>query len=146
MVNVGDQAPDFEVGTHDGKRIKLSSLRGHYVLLWFFPKSDTPGCTIEGCGFRDFSGEYEKKNVKVFGVSFDTPAEQTAFVEKFKFNFPLLSDTERKLGVAFGAAESPSQANAKRVTVLIDPQGKVQRFYPKVDVKSHPEQILKDLV
>jgi peroxiredoxin Q/BCP len=113
------------------------------VVLWFYPKADTPGRTIEGCGFRDLKAEFEKKNAVILGVSFDTAAENKAFAEKFAFNFPLLCDTERKMGVAYGAAASATAGNAQRVGVVIGADGKVVEWLPKVDAKTYPQDVLK---
>ncbi len=83
--------------------------------------------------------------MKILGASFDTVEENKHFAEKFKFDFPLLCDTDRKIGMAYGAADSPQASNAKRISILISPDGKVQKLYPKIDVKAHPDQVLADI-
>src|SRR5208282_1549103 len=94
MLNAGDLAPDFTLLTHEGQPLSLSSLRGHKVLLWFYPKADTPGCTAEGCSLRDQYSYYEENHIVVLGVSFDNVEDNAAFVKKFNFPFTLLCDTE----------------------------------------------------
>ena len=145
MLNVGDVAPDFTIKDHLGNEVSLSGLRGKTVVLWFYPKADTPGCTKEGCAFRDLAAEFKKKNAAIYGVSFDTPEENKAFAEKFGFTFPLLCDTHRALGLAYGACESDSATNARRIGVVIDPQGKIREHLPKVDAATYPGEVLQRL-
>lgn len=142
---VGDQAPDFKVHTHTGAEVSLSDYRGKNVILWFYPKADTPGCTREGCGFRDRNQEFLDKGTQILGVSFDTVTENKDFAEKFSFPFPLLCDTERKIGLAYGACDDASAANAKRIAYTIDPEGKIKQAWGKVDATSFPEQAYNSL-
>ncbi len=93
MLKAGDVAPDFRVKTQDGNEIALSDFQNQKVVLWFFPKADTPGCTIEGCGFRDRMTKFKEKNAVVMGMSFDTPKDNKKFTEKFNFPFILLLST-----------------------------------------------------
>lgn len=145
MIEPGASAPDFEVRDHTGKLVRLSDFRGRCVVLWFYPKADTPGCTAEGCGFRDQIQEFDAKDVQLLGISFDTVPDNAAFAKKFNFNFPLLSDTSREVGLAYGAAEEADAQYAKRVSFLIGPDGTVKKTYPKVNAATHPQEILKDL-
>ncbi|MCU1230164.1 MAG: bcp1 [Acidobacteria bacterium] len=145
MLNVGDEAPDFEVLDHHGKPVRLSDLRGKRVVLWFYPKADTPGCTIEGCTFRDLASEYAAKNVAIYGVSFDKPEDNAAFADKFGFRFPLLSDVDRKIGLAYGAASSEKDEYAKRIAYVIDENGRIAEAHPKVDPKTYPAEQLARL-
>jgi peroxiredoxin Q/BCP len=145
MLQVGDQAPDFNVVDHNGNQVSLSGLRGKKVVLWFYPKADTPGCTKEGCSFRDLAGEYEAKNARILGVSFDNQAGNKAFAEKFGFRFPLLSDTDRKIGLAYGAADSERDEYARRIAYVIDEEGKIAQAHPKVDAASYPAEQLKTI-
>lgn len=145
MLEIGKQAPEFRVATHQGKEVSLSDLRGKRVVLWFYPKADTPGCTLEGCGFRDRLSTFEKYNIEVLGVSLDSPQSNRAFAEKFGFRFPLLCDTSRQLSLAYGAVKTKEDKHASRIGYVIDPQGKIERSYPAVDAESFPEQVLKDL-
>jgi peroxiredoxin Q/BCP len=143
MLKSGDVAPAFHVSDHLGNEVSLDKLRGKTVVLWFFPKADTPGWTIEGCGFRDLKADFDRKNAVVLGVSFDTPAENRAFAEKFHFNYPLLCNVNRTVGVAYGAAASATATNAQRIGVVIGPDGKIQEWSSKVDPKTYPQEVLK---
>src|SRR6267154_2333424 len=97
MLAVGSKAPAFRVKDHLGREVSLADLAGKNVILWFYPKADTPGCTIEGCGYRDLSGDFEKKNAVILGVSFDTIEENAAFAAKMQFPYRLLCDTGRAM-------------------------------------------------
>jgi thioredoxin-dependent peroxiredoxin len=148
MIPVGQPAPEFEVSDHTGRLVKLSDFRGRRVLLWFYPEADTPGCTKEGCGFRDLKAEMAAKNTAILGVSFDAPAKNAAFVRKFDFNFPLLSDVDRRIGLAYGAADAPDTPRARRVSYLIGADGRVEKTYgfeAKMDAAAHPAAVLADL-
>ncbi len=146
MPNQGDLAPDFTAQTHEGKTVKLSDYRGQRVLLWFYPMADTPGCTAEGCSFRDLKADYAKKDVQILGVSFDGVEANRKFAEKFGFNFPLLCDTDKKIGLAYGAAPDATAATAQRVSFLIGRDGRIERAYGKVNAKEHPAQALAELI
>jgi peroxiredoxin Q/BCP len=145
MLEPGVPAPDFAVPDHTGKTVRLSDYRGGRLVLWFYPRADTPGCTAEGCGFRDHFKAYAAEGVSIVGVSFDSIPDNAAFARKFAFDFPLLCDTERVLGLAYGAADDRSAQYAKRVSYLIDAEGRIQKTYPKVNAASHPDEILRDL-
>jgi peroxiredoxin Q/BCP len=146
MLNVGDTAPDFTAPIHDGTSLTLSALRGRKVLLWFYPKADTPGCTIEGRGFRDQKADFDALGVVVLGASLDSVAENAAFAAKFDFPFALLCDTERRVATAYGACEDPRATHANRISYLIDEQGVVAKVYEHVDPKIHPSKVLLDLI
>ena len=145
MLKPGDMAPDFTVQDHTGRTHRLGEYRGKTVVLWFYPKADTPGCTAEGCGFRDHKTQYQDKTAEILGISFDTAAENKAFAEKFGFNFPLLCDTDRKVGLAYGACDDANAASARRVGVIIGPEGLVKAYYPKVDARAFPQQALGEI-
>ena len=145
LLKTGDTAPDFQVQAHTGEAVSLVDFRGRYVLLWFYPKADTPGCTIEGCGLRDRATEFQDARATILGVSFDTVEENRAFAEKFDFPYPLLCDTERAIGVAYGAAESADASHAKRISYLIDPEGVIAEVYGDVKPADHPGQVLEAL-
>ena len=142
MLNPGDVAPDFTAVDHHGNTVRLADLRGKTVVLWFYPKADTPGCTAEGCSFRDLKAEYEKKNAVILGASFDTCEENAAFAKKFGFTYPLLCDTERKLGMAYGAATDASAPNATRTGVIIGPDGRIKEWHAKVSAQTFPTEAL----
>ena len=146
MLKAGDIAPDFTVKTHEGNTLTLSSLRGHKVLLWFYPKADTPGCTAEGCSLRDQYSYYQENNIVVLGVSFDNVEDNAAFVKKFGFPFTLLCDTDRSLGLAYGACDNPKAGYANRISYLIDEEGKIARAYPQVNPRDHAAQVLADIL
>ena len=145
MLKPGDMAPDFIVQDHTGRTHRLGEYRGKTVVLWFYPKADTPGCTAEGCGFRDQNAQYQQKNAVILGISVDSAKDNKAFAEKFGFNFPLLCDTDRKVGIAYGACDDASASTARRVAVIIGPDGIVQRYYPKVDARAFPQQALEEI-
>ncbi|NOK19436.1 peroxiredoxin [Corallococcus carmarthensis] len=145
MLKQGDVAPEFTVQDSVGKTHRLSDYRGKNVVLWFYPKADTPGCTAEGCSFRDHKTQYEAKGTVILGISFDTPEENQAFSQKFGFNFPLLSDVDRKVGLAYGAADDASAANARRVGVVIGPDGRIKEWHAKVDARAFPQEALSRL-
>jgi peroxiredoxin Q/BCP len=148
MIAIGQTAPDFVVTDHTGKTVKLSDHRGKRVLLWFYPEADTPGCTKEGCGFRDMKGDLAKQGVDILGISFDPPAKNAAFAEKFSFNFPLLSDVDRAVGLQYGACTEPAAPRPKRVSYLIGTDGRVEKAYgfeAKMDAAAHPAEVLKDV-
>lgn len=143
MLKVGDSAPAFTVQDHHGKSVSLEQFQGKKVVLWFYPKADTPGCTAEGCGFRDRQSLFTEKNAVLLGVSFDTVAENAAFARKFGFEFPLLCDTTRSIGLSYGACQTESDTYAQRIAYVIDGNGKIASVYPKVDAKTFPETVLK---
>ena len=114
-------------------------------ILWFSPTADTPGRTVEGCGFRDLMGEYEEKNALIVGVSFDSQEENRAFSEKHNFNYPLLCDTDRSMGLAYGATKAGDPRGAKRIGVVIDPDGNIKEYEPKANAGSYPRDVLARL-
>ena len=144
LIAVGEKAPSFDLVNQDGKSISLESFEGKYVLMWWYPKADTPGWTIEGNGFRDRIQNFKDKNCEILGVSFDAPADNKAFKEKFDFPYDLLSDGDKRASIRFGASDG-SPGNASRVSVLIGPEGEIVKAYEKVTPAEHPEQVLADL-
>jgi peroxiredoxin Q/BCP len=146
IAQVGRTAPRFNLPAHDGSAIALEDLRGRKVLLWFFPEADTPGCTVEGLGFRDHREYFEESNIVVIGVRFNSPEENAAFAKKHGFNFPLLSDAERTTAIAYGACENAKARYADRVSFLIDEHGVIARVYDKVNPRDHAARILADLL
>lgn len=146
-IDVGSQAPDFTAATNDGE-ISISDLKGQVVVLFFYPKDNTPGCTKEACGFRDVRGELEAKGVKVFGVSKDSLKSHARFTEKFDLNFPLISDPDLEILQAYGAwAEKKMYGKTFlgviRTTVLIDGEGVVRQIWRKVKVAGHVDAVLE---
>src|SRR5438876_2778608 len=133
----GDKAPDFDAKDQDGKTWKLSALAGkQIVLLYFYPKDDTPGCTKEACGLRDQMSDLKKDNVQVIGVSFDSEESHQKFIGKYNLNFPLLADTDGKIADAFGVRMSGKNM-AKRVSFLIDLDGKIVHVTDSPNADTH---------
>lgn len=142
MLKVGETAPDFSVKNHLGENVSLKDYLGQNVVLWFYPKADTPGCTIEGKTFRDRKPSFDDKNVVVFGVSFDSVEENANFCNKFNFNFQLLCDTEREIGLAYGACKTKTAGYAARISYLIDTEGKIKAVFPAVSPSENADEIL----
>jgi peroxiredoxin Q/BCP len=147
---VGSRAPEFTLQADDGSEVSLKSLEGKNVVLYFYPKDSTPGCTIEACGFRDVYAEIEAKGAIVLGVSRDSLGSHAKFKAAQKLPFPLLSDPSGEMIASFGSYGEKTFMGRKslgilRTTVLIDRTGKVAKIYPKVSVKEHANQILADL-
>lgn len=146
-IEEGAKAPDFTLPADDGTKIKLSALRGQPVVLYFYPKDDTPGCTREACAFRDRRSELTKLGAKVLGVSADNVASHVKFHDKFDLNFPLLADVDHKVAEKYGAWREKNMYGKKsmgiqRSTFLIDGEGKVARAWKKVNVDGHDEAVL----
>jgi peroxiredoxin Q/BCP len=146
----GSKAPDFQLQDHTGKTVSLSQFAGKNVVLYFYPKDDTPGCTVEACNFRDEHSALEEAGAVVLGVSPDTTKSHQKFATKFSLPFPLLADTEHKAAEAYGAwGEKVNYGRTYmgiiRSTFLIDPQGTVKHVWPKVKVKGHVDEVLSVL-
>jgi len=132
----GDRAPAFNLNDQTGAKLRLSSFKGRKVLVYFYPKADTPGCTAEGCGLRDQIEEFRRRDVAVLGVSFDSREDNAAFRTKHELPFPLLSDSDRAMAIAYGAAENAEAKVARRIAVLIDGEGKVVQYWGRVDPRT----------
>ncbi len=137
MLTVGSPAPDFSVNDHNGNKTSLKSFPGKKIILWFYPKADTPGCTIEGQGFRDNYEDISQKNTVILGVSLDGEADNKAFAEKFAFPYPLLCDVNREIALAYHAVKSADDQYASRITYVIDENGAIAEAVDKVDTKTH---------
>ena len=150
MLNIGTLAPDFTLLDQDGVSQSLKTYRGKHVLLYFYPKDDTPGCTKEACIIADVYNDFSKLNVVVLGVSKDTPSSHKKFAEKYSLPFTLLSDTDAAVIETYGAWQEKTMfgktaLGISRISYLIDPEGKIVKVYPKVDPASHALEILKDI-
>lgn len=150
MPKVGELAPDFSVKDFEGNTIQLSNLRGNKIVLYFYPKDDTPGCTKEACGFRDAFSEYEKAGIKIFGVSFDDDRSHKTFISKYQLPFTLLVDSDHKVSQMYGTYEEHAWNLKKliglgpaRKTFLIDENGIIKHIFDKVDIGTHAQDILK---
>lgn len=142
----GMPAPDFVLPDAQGAQRGLADYRGDYVLLYFYPRADTPGCTREACAFRDGYLELRRLGVQVIGISVDAPAAQQAFAAKYALPFPLLSDTDGRVADSYGALWSLGPLRfAKRHSFLIDKHGRLLRIYRDVDVDTHYRQVLDDV-
>lgn len=147
MLKEGDAAPDFETRDASGQKVKLSDLRGQKVVLYFYPKDDTPGCTKEACSFRDNHSTLEQSGIKVLGVSLDDEASHQAFASKYSLPFTLLSDTDHSVSEAYGVYGEQTWGDKKfmgvaRKTFLIDEQGKIKKVFDKVNVEAHADEVL----
>jgi peroxiredoxin Q/BCP len=138
----GESLPDLELTTESGEHIGTGELTGQRTVLYFYPKDDTPGCTKEACAFRDRMNDYAKADIQVYGVSLDSPESHRTFREKYGLNFPLLTDEEGRASEALGVLGD--QGKARRVTFLLDPEGRISKVYPEVSPQTHAEEILED--
>jgi thioredoxin-dependent peroxiredoxin len=150
MIEPGDKAPNFTLPDQDGNRVKLSGLRGKKVVLYFYPKAETPGCTTQASGVRDHAADYAAAGAVVLGVSRDPVARLAAFDDKHSLGFTLLSDADHAVAEAYGVWVEKSMYGRKfmgtqRSTFVIDPKGKVTHVFPKVSPKAHDEQVLAAL-
>lgn len=143
MIEQGQEAPGFEALDQSGDPVSLSGFEGRKLVLYFYPKDDTPGCTTEACSFRDAIQRFEENGVAVVGVSADTVESHEAFAEKYGLEFPLLADHDREIIESYGV--EGEFGNASRVTVVIDEDGIVERVYTDVDPDAHVEEILGDI-
>lgn len=150
MPQAGSPAPDIELLTDTGEPFRLSSLHGKNVVLYFYPKADTPGCTKEACAFRDESPNLQAANTVVVGVSPDKPAAQAKFKQKFGLPFTLLADTGHQAAQAYGVWVEKSMYGKKymgveRSTFVIGPDGNIKKVFPKVKVEGHADEVLAAL-
>jgi thioredoxin-dependent peroxiredoxin len=150
MPTVGEKAPDFTLKNDLGKDVSLKDFKGKTVVLYFYPKDDTPGCTKEACSFRDEMKKFEKKNAVILGVSADSVESHVKFKKKFGLPFPLLSDPDKTMIQKYGVWVEKSMYGKKymgieRTTIVIGPDGKVQKVFPKVKVDGHIEELLNSL-
>lgn len=150
MIAEGETAPDFEFVADSGESVTLSDFRGRSVVLYFYPKDDTPGCTKEACGIRDYWSEFERRGALVLGVSADSAASHERFKAKYGLPFTLISDSEHKIAELYGAWKPKRFAGKSflgivRSTFLIDAEGKVAKVWPKVDPATHAGLVLAEL-
>ena len=149
-VEEGQSAPDFTLQDDRGNEVRLSALRGKPVVLYFYPKDDTPGCTVEACAFRDRRAELARHGATVLGVSPDGVASHAAFRDKYSLDFPLLADPDHQVAETYGAwgekvNYGKKSMGIRRSTFLIDADGVVRKVWKKVDVKEHDQQVLDAL-
>lgn len=150
MLSKGDIAPDFSLDSDRGDTVRLADLRGRRVVLFFYPKDDTSGCTKEACGFRDALPEFDARDAVVLGVSPDGVGSHEKFRDKYGLNFPLLADTDHAVAEAYGAwgkkkLYGREYEGVLRSTFVIDPEGRIERIYRKVKPAEHADEILAEL-
>ena len=147
QVKEGDTAPDFTAVTNGGGEVTLSDFRGKWVVLYFYPKDNTPGCNTQACGFRDAHAEYEKEGVVVLGISTDSVKSHDKFVTKFDLPFTIISDEDKKVSNLYGTYGEKSFMGrifdgTYRITFLIDPKGVIRKIWPKVKAADNPTEVL----
>jgi thioredoxin-dependent peroxiredoxin len=150
VVEPGQEAPDFTLPDQDGNPVTLSELRGQPIVLYFFPKADTPGCTTQACGVRDHRTGYEQAGARVLGVSPDTVEAQRKFADKYGLDFTLLADENHEVAELYGVwgerkMYDKTYMGVQRSTFVINPDGKVAKVFPKVSPKTHDEAVLEAL-
>ena len=141
MLPVGSIAPDFSSFDHNGNPMSLKDFLGNKIVLWFYPKADTPGCTMEGQGFKQEFDKFQGKDMVILGVSLDTIDENRAFATKFDFPYPLLCDTSREIANAYEAVSGPEDKYAARITYVIGEDGTILEAINDVNTKSHASDI-----
>jgi thioredoxin-dependent peroxiredoxin len=149
-IEAGQPAPDFTLPADDGRKVRLTEQRGSPVVLYFYPRDDTPGCTKEACAFRDRQPELQRLGARVFGVSTDDVASHVKFRDKYQLNFPLLADHDHQVAERYGAWREKNLYGKKswgvaRSTFLIDAEGVVNQVWKRVSVDGHDEQVLAAL-
>lgn len=149
-MNEGDKAPGFELQDQDGETVRLSDFSGHRIILYFYPKADTPGCTTQACGIRDHFRDYEDSDAVVLGVSPDEPAALHSFADKYSLPFTLLADHDGEVAQAYGVwkqkeFEGRTHWGNARTTFLIDKEGRIERAFEDVSPASHDELLLEAL-
>ena len=137
MLGKETRAPGFSVKDHNGNTVSLADFNGKKVVLWFYPKADTPGCTVEGKGFRDDYEKFAQKNTVILGVSLDNETDNKAFAEKFNFPYPLLCDINQEIALAYEAVKGPEDEYASRITYVIGEDGNILEAISQVDTKTH---------
>ncbi len=149
-LNVGDRAPEFSLTDTYGNVVTLSSLKGKRVVLYFYPRDNTSGCTKEACGFRDNYAQFQAKNTLIFGVSTDDAKSHLKFVEKFELPFPLLCDVDAQVATAYESYGKKQMMGKEylgifRNTFVIDAEGKIEKIYLAVKAELHPAQVLAEI-
>jgi peroxiredoxin Q/BCP len=142
-LQIGDTAPEPKLKDQQGNLVFLRDYAGKWVVLYFYPKDDTPGCTREACSFRDESERLAPLKVQVLGVSVDSRESHESFARKFKLNFPILADANKKVTKAYGALAF--YRLARRMTFIIDPQGKIRKIFRSVNPRTHVEEVAQAL-
>jgi peroxiredoxin Q/BCP len=150
VLSEGDKAPSFTLPDQNGKKVKLSDLKGETVVLYFYPRADTPGCTTQACGVRDRGADYKKAGAQVIGISPDEVGAIDKFAGKFDLDFTLLADADHAVAEKYGTWVEKSMYGKKymgvqRATFIVGPDGKIAKVFPKVSPKQHDDLVLKAL-
>ena len=150
MLEAGDKAPSFTLPDQNDEKVRLSELKGETVVLYFYPRADTPGCTTQACSVRDRSAEYKEAGARVIGISPDEVGAVGKFAGKHDLDFTLLADADHAVAEAYGAWVEKSMYGKKymgvqRCTIIVDPEGKIAKVFPKVSPKTHDDIVLKAL-
>ncbi len=147
MLKVGDKFPDFQLQNQDGKNVSLKDFAGKWLVVYFYPKDDTPGCTIQGKSFTSSKEQFDKAGIHIVGVSQDNVESHKNFCDKFSFTIDLLADTQATLLKAAGVAQSEYKGNMywDRTTFVVDPTGSVRKVYEKVKPEAHEQLLLTDI-
>ncbi|MBI3590350.1 MAG: thioredoxin-dependent thiol peroxidase [Candidatus Melainabacteria bacterium] len=150
MPQIGDRAADFEALDQDSKKISLKGFKGKTIVLYFYPKDNTPGCTKEACSLRDRYSSFKKKSVVILGVSKDSQKSHSGFIEKYDLPFTLVSDTDKKVQEAYGVWQEKNMYGKKvmgtvRTTFIINPEQKIACVFNKVDCPNHADEVLEKL-
>jgi len=150
MLKIGDSAPNFNLQDDSGAHVSLNDFKGKTVVVYFYPKDDTPGCTVESCDFRDRNKVFKRKNIVILGVSADSVESHVKFKSKYKLTFPLLSDSDKKMIKDYGIWKKKilygkSYMGIERTTFVINPKGKISKIFPKVKVDGHIQAVLDSL-
>ena len=149
-VKPGQKAPDFQLSNQDGNIVQLSDFQGQWLLIYFYPKDDTPGCTKEACSMRDHRSVFKKNKINVLGISVDSEQSHLKFRAKYDLNFDLLADTKKEVVKKYGVwgkkkFMGKEYDGTRRQSALIDPQGKIAQIYEKVKPDLHAEEVLNDV-
>jgi peroxiredoxin Q/BCP len=149
-ISINDKAPEFTLPDQNGKEVSLKDFRSSHVVLYFYPRADTPGCTVEACEFRDAYKKIEKTGAVILGISPDTPKAQKKFEEKYTLPFTLLADADKKVCNLYGMMQEKNMYGKKvmgvaRTTFIIGPDGKVKHIFHKVKPQGHAEEVLESL-
>ena len=150
VLKEGEEAPNIKLETDSGETLELASLKGKNVVLYFYPKADTPGCTKEACQFRDSRLKFSRRHTVIIGVSPDKPARQTKFKQKYELPFTLLADVDKEAAQAYGVWQKKKNYGREymgivRTTFIIDKEGKIAKVFPKVKVAGHVDEVLAAL-
>ena len=150
-MDINQKAPDFTLPDQNGEPVTLSALKGKPIVLFFYPRADTPGCTIEACGFRDQYGELTRAGLTILGISPDTSQAQKKFEQKFALPYPLLADADKEVAILYGVLKEKNMygktvLGIERTTFLIGPDGKISRVFPQVKPQGHADEVIASLV